>query len=133
MGIYSTLAKTEEKKSPRKTKDSRDKKEIKQTNIQTSKQTNKQVSKRANKFTSKQDYVTEYLAMKAYATYSFRLPPEIMKKFNQIFHRAQDRYEKELQKYALIVAALAVFLWDYEEKGKESDLYKLLIEKKEGR
>ena len=95
-----------------------------------SKQVSKQTSKHVNKFTNKQVYVEGFLAKKAFVTASFRLPPEIIDKFNEMYYLAKSRHKTDFKRYSIIVAALAVFLWDFETNGKESQLYKLLIEEK---
>jgi hypothetical protein len=94
-----------------------------------SKQVNKQTSTLVNMFTSKQVYITKYLSEKAYRTASWRVPQEIVDKFEEMYYLAKSKYRSDVKRYELIVAALALFLWDFETNGEESDLYKLLIAK----
>ena len=50
-------------------------------------------------------------------------------KFKEIYYLARSRYNADFKISSLAVAALAAFLWDFEENGEDSDLYKLLVEK----
>jgi hypothetical protein len=95
------------------------------------KQVNKQTSTLVNMFTSKQVYINKYLSEKAYRTASWRVPQEIVDKFEEMYYLAKSKYRSDVKRYELIVAALALFLWDFETNGEESDLYKLLIEKEQ--
>ena len=129
--IYPQKPKEQQKKPSKKGAKTVD---IKQTTTakrkHVSRQVSKQTSKQVNKFTNKQDYVKDFLAKKAFVTASFRLPPEIIDKFNEIFYLTKSRHKSDFKRYSIIVAALAVFLWDFEKNGKESELYKLLIDEK---
>ncbi len=98
-------------------------------NITVSKHANKKTSKLVNLSTSKHVYINKYLSEKAYRTASWRVPQEVVDKFEEMYHLAKYKYRSDVKRYELIVAALALFLWDFETNGEESDLYKLLIKK----
>ena len=127
--IYPQKPKRQQKKPSKKGAMTVDKKQTttgKRKHV--SRQVSKQTSKQVNKFTNKQDYVKDFLANKAFVTASFRLPPEIIDKFNEMYYLAKSRHKSDFKRYSIIVAALAVFLWDFENKGEKSEFYKLLIE-----
>ena len=102
----------------------------KQPHERKSKHVNKKTSKQVNMFTNKQVYVDKFLRTKAIMTASFRLPPEIVEKFNETYYSAKGEYKADFKRYSMIVAALAIFIWDYEQNGKDSDLYQLLVKTK---
>ena len=129
--IYPQKPKQQQKKPSKKGAMTVDKKQTttaKRKHV--SRQVSKQTSKQVNKFTNKQDYVKDFLAKKAFVTASFRLPPEIIDKFNEMYYLAKSRHKSDFKRYSIIVAALAVFLWDFENNGEKSEFYKLLIEEK---
>ena len=117
--IYPQKPKGQQKKASKKDAKTVDKK-------QTTTAKRKHVSRQE----SKQDYVKDFLSKKAFVTASFRLPPEIIDKFNEMYYLAKSRHKSDFKRYSIIVAALAVFLWDFENNGEKSEFYKLLIEEK---
>ncbi len=94
----------------------------------TRKQVHKNTSTQVNKYTSKHVYMYTFLSGEEGKPTSFRLPPRLMEKFDDIFYQANRQYKTGVKRYAIVVAALALFFWDFEQHGKESDFYKLLIE-----
>jgi len=81
-----------------------------------------------NTSTSKHVYMYTFLNGEEGKPTSFRLPPQMMEKFNDIFHQVNRQYKTSVKRYAIVVAALALLFWDFEQNGQESDFYKLLIE-----
>ena len=92
------------------------------------KKENIQTSKHSNKSTSKHVYIRSFLDEKAGDTVTFRLPPELMEKFEEIQSLITINYKTRLKRYEVVVTALAFLFWDFEENGEKSELYKLLIE-----
>ena len=122
MGTYSKLRQLSKSQSPTP-------KPKKATATRVREQEDKQTSKLVNKSTSKQVYVKEFLSKKALATVSFKVPPEITEKLRKVYLRANDRYG-EVKIYEIVVAALALFFWDFDENGEQSELYQLLVKGK---
>ncbi len=95
---------------------------------QTNKLENKQSSKQTNKSTSKHVYMQTFLAEKASDTVTFRLPPPLMEKFEEVQSLITIEHKKRLKRYEVVVAALAFLFWDFEQNGEKSELYQRLIQ-----
>ena len=78
-------------------------------------------------YTGKHVYIKKCLAFKPVATTTFRLPPEILAKFDEVYYLIKSRYKSKAKRYAIVIAALALLFWDFETHGKDSDLYKLVV------
>ena len=83
--------------------------------------------KHVNKSTSKHVYMELFLHGQKSRPTSFRLPSNIMDKFDDIFYQTNRHHKPGVKRYAIVVAALALFFWDYEQNGTESEFHKLLI------
>lgn len=88
---------------------------------------NKSTSKQVHKSPSKHVYLYTFLQAQDSKPTSFRLPSNIMEKFDDIFYQTNREHKGVVKRYAIVVAALALFFWDYEQNGTESEFYKLLI------
>lgn len=88
---------------------------------------NKSTSKQVHKSPSKQVYMYTFLQAQDSKPTSFRLPSNIMEKFDDIFYQTNREHKGVVKRYAIVVAALALFFWDFEQNGSESEFYKLLI------
>jgi hypothetical protein len=69
------------------------------------------------------------LETKAAKKESFRFPEELMEVLDDLPHEVKKTYGKRITKTAVFVAAFAAYLWEFKHKGKDSLLYKQLIEK----
>ncbi|MCP4417954.1 MAG: hypothetical protein GY805_15135 [Chloroflexi bacterium] len=98
------------------------------TQKQTNKLVKKQSRKQTNKKTSKHVYIQSFLAQKAGDTVTFRLPPELMDKFEEIEARIRIDHKAKLKRYEIVVTALASLFWDFEKNGEDSELCKTLID-----
>lgn len=65
--------------------------------------------------------------VKATNAATFRFPPELLEQLEEIEYGLRKTYKIKTTKNALVVAALALLLLEYEEKGTESALYQCLI------
>ena len=52
-----------------------------------------------------------------------------MEKLRKVYLRFNDRYG-QAKIYEIVVVALALLFWDFEQNGDESELYKLLVGRK---
>ncbi|MCP4417758.1 MAG: hypothetical protein GY805_14130 [Chloroflexi bacterium] len=94
---------------------------------QANKLVKKQSRKQTIKKTSKHVYIQTFLAKKAGDTVTFRLPPELMNKFEEIEARIRIEHKAKLKRYEMVVTALAFLFWDFEKNGADSELCKTLI------
>lgn len=91
------------------------------------KHVNKSTRKQVHKLPSKHVYLYTYLQGQESKPTSFRLPCNIMEKFDDIYYQTNRQHKGKVKRYAIVVAALALFFWDYEQNGTESEFHKLLI------
>lgn len=124
MGIYDELTKLDNL-SPTPGKDVQERaRGRKITRKKTSKQATKQSNKQENKLTNLHDYMQSFLRQKPSAIATFRLSPILLEKLDEVQYVAKKRHKIKLTKYLLVTVALAVLFWDYEQKGRESHLYR---------
>ena len=93
-----------------------------------SKQANIQTSKQASLQTSMQAYMQTTISEKATYAFTFRYPPELLDKLEDVLHGIKKQHRRKLTKNVVAVAALAFILSDFETYGEESMLYQLLIQ-----
>ena len=86
-------------------------------------------SVRARKHVSMQAYMRAIIEDKATNSFTFRYPPEVLNKLEEIIHKVWGKHRVKLTKNSMAVIGLAYLLWDFEENGKVSILYKLLVKK----
>lgn len=72
-------------------------------------------------------FVSRFLTTKSIVHTTFRYPTELLEKLDQVQYEIKTRHKKKITKNSILVAALAYMLWDLEELGQESILYKLLV------
>ena len=65
--------------------------------------------------------------MRSAGMVSFRYPQDLMDAMAEAQYQILKRYKVKLTKNAILVAALAFVLWDYEQKGEESLLCTHLV------
>lgn len=83
----------------------------------------------ARKHVSMQAYMRAIIEDKATNSFTFRYPPEVLHKLEEIIHQVWGKHKIKLTKNSMAVTGLAYLLWDFEENGRESILYKLLVKK----
>ena len=74
-------------------------------------------------------YMHSVLNQRATWSYSFRYPPELLEKLEEVLDQIKERYKTKLPKNQAGVAALAFLLRDFEINGEDSLLYKLLVKR----
>ena len=72
--------------------------------------------------------IAQALRMKATVHTTFRYPQDLLDSLEEVQYQLRRRYKKKITKNAILVAALAHFLWNFEASGKESGLFKGLID-----
>ncbi|MCA9923704.1 MAG: hypothetical protein KC421_15100, partial [Anaerolineales bacterium] len=77
---------------------------------------------------SKHVYIQTFLSQKAGDTVTFRLPPELMDKFEEIEARIRIEHKTKLKRYEMVVTALAFLFWDFEQNGEAGELCQLLVD-----
>ncbi len=75
-------------------------------------------------------FIQPYLDLKASNTVSFRYPDDLLEKLEEAQYTIKKRYSLKVTKNSILVAALAHVIWDFEQFGKESFLYKQLIDRR---
>ena len=124
MGIYDELTKLDNP-APTPDKDAqRNARKRKITKKKSTKQEIKQSSNQENKLTSLHDYMQSFTRQKPSALATFRLSPNLLEKLDEVQYEAKKRHKIKLTKYLLVTVALGILFWDYEQKGKESHLYR---------
>ena len=83
----------------------------------------------ARKHVSMQVYMRAIIEDKATNSFTFRYPPEVLNKLEEIIHQVWGKHSVKLTKNSIAVTGLGYLLWDFEENGNESILYKLLVKK----
>ena len=83
----------------------------------------------ARKHVSMQAYMRAIIEDKATNSFTFRYPPEVLNKLEEIIHQVWGKHKVKLTKNSMAVTGLAYLLWDFEENGKVSILYKLLVKR----
>lgn len=109
--VFQTEAKTEESASL-------------QANKQAILQTNKQASKQASLLAKLQ----ELRHLKASNAATFRFPLEILEKLEEIEFHIRKTYKIKVTKNTIVVAALALLLFEFDDHQLDSSLYKYLKE-----
>jgi len=71
--------------------------------------------------------VEQYLRLKGTDKTTFRYPKALIDLLADAQYEAKKRYGKKLTSNALAVAAMAWFLLDFEQRGKNSALYQVLL------
>lgn len=87
----------------------------------------KQSIKQINKLTSKHVYMKTFLDEKPLGIVTFRVPDSLLDKFDEMQYLLKKNHKKKLTRYSIVTAALAFLFWDYEERGVESELFKILV------
>jgi len=82
----------------------------------------KDARKQESKIERKQDFLRNWLDMKAAETTSFRYPPELLEKLNEVQYQLKSRHKAKATKNAILIAALAYIVWDFEKQGSDSIL-----------
>jgi GTP cyclohydrolase FolE2 len=73
------------------------------------------------------DFLKPFLEMRSAGMVSFRYPQDLMDVMAEAQYQIMKRHKRKLTKNAILVAALAFVLWDYERRSEESILYTHLI------
>lgn len=72
-------------------------------------------------------FLRPLLEMKAVRPLSFRYPHELIEQIEEIKYAIRKRHGKKVTKNAILITALAFILWDYEQHGKDSTLFKNIV------
>ena len=129
MGIYDELTKLDNP-SPTPDQDAQGSASARKiTRKKSSKQTIKQSRNQENKLTNLHDYMQSFTRQKPSAIATFRLSPNLLEKLDEVQYEAKKHHKIKLTKYLLVTVALAMLFWDFEQKGKESHLYRWFIDK----
>jgi hypothetical protein len=72
-------------------------------------------------------FLRSQLEVKPNSVVSFRYPEDLLDRLEQIQYAVRQQSRKKLTKNAILIAALAFLLWDYEQHDQESILYKHLV------
>lgn len=99
--------------------------------MSTSGQDYKSTSPHVDMSTNKQEYIRQFLQMKSSETPTFRCPPSLWEKVEELQYLFHKRHKMKLSTAALMVAAMASLFWDIECDEQGSDSYKLLLEQNE--
>lgn len=86
-----------------------------------------QASNIASKQTSLLAAVRAIGDLKATNAATFRFPPDLLDKLEEVEYRLRKNHKIKVTKNALIVGSLAFLLLEYEEKDIESVLYQYLL------
>jgi hypothetical protein len=73
------------------------------------------------------DFLKPFLGMRSAGMVSFRYPQDLMDAMAEAQYQIRKRYKVKLTKNAILVAALAYMLWDFEQNGEESLLYTHMV------
>ena len=73
-------------------------------------------------------FIYSFLDEKAGGTTSFRYPERLLKILKKLKNLVYDKYDKDVTKTSVVVAALAYVIWDFQQNGKRSLLYKMLVD-----
>ena len=73
-------------------------------------------------------FIHPFLDLKASNTVSFRYPTPLLEFLEEIQYKMKKKHSRKITKNAILVAALAYALWDFEQNGKASFLYQQLID-----
>jgi len=99
-----------------------------QANKQAILQTSKQVSNVASKQASLLAKLQELRHLKASNAATFRFPLEILEKLEEIEFHIRKTYKIKVTKNTIVVAALALLLFEFDDHQLDSSLYKYLKE-----
>ena len=82
----------------------------------------------ASKKARLQDAVKFYLALKNTKNTNFRYPVELVERLEDVEYQMRKHSGKRVKKTDLAISAIAYLIWDYEQRGEGSELYRILIE-----
>jgi hypothetical protein len=71
--------------------------------------------------------VQSALEMKSTTNTSFRYPQELLDRLEEVTFTIRKRYKKRVTKNAILIAALASCLFEFDEEGENSVLFKELV------
>jgi hypothetical protein len=91
-----------------------------------SKHANLQASNIANKQASLLAKMKDLGRLKATNAATFRFPPELLEKLEEIEYRLRKDHKIKATKNIILVGALAMLLCEFEEKATHSSLYQFL-------
>ena len=83
----------------------------------------------ARKHVSMHAYMRAIIEDKATNSFAFRYPPDVLNKLEETIHQVWGKHKIKLTKNSIAVMAMAYLLWDFEENGKESILFKMLVKR----
>lgn len=156
MGVYDKLANLEEQHSPtppenasnqaagtvpsakpqkqppakKKTTPPKSKKSFKQERKIENKKVSNEESLQESKEEMLLDFIRPYLALKAAHTVSFRYPAELLERLEEMQYKMKKQYGMKVTKNAILVAALAHIIWDFEQHGEASFLCRQLRDRR---
>jgi hypothetical protein len=92
-----------------------------------SKQASLQASNIANKQASLLAKMKEMGRLKATNAATFRFPPDLLEKLEEIEYQLRKEHKIKATKNIIVVGALAMLLYEFEDKATESSLYQYLM------
>jgi hypothetical protein len=87
-----------------------------------------QVSKKESKNVRFLTFLHKYLTDKSNQVMSYRVPGGMMQDLDDLHAELWQRFRAKTSRGALVATAVAYLIWDYKQNGKESVLYKHLLE-----
>jgi hypothetical protein len=131
-GVFTRLAElNDEKKSPQADMTASGQ-VSKSASLQVDKHASLQVDKSAGPQAdmTRESYIRGWLEMKASKRLTFRCPPDIWGKIEELKVQVHQRHKVKLSAAAMLTAAMASLFWDIEHNDPASLSYKLLLELK---
>jgi len=104
---------------------------LEEQNSPTSSDESKQASLQASNVASKQANLLakmkEMGRLKATNAATFRFPPDLLEKLEEIEYQLRKEHKIKATKNVIVVGALAMLLYEFEDKATESNLYRYLM------
>jgi hypothetical protein len=76
-------------------------------------------------------FLQTHLQAKADGVASFRYPQSVVDLLEDVVNDVWQRHRKKVTKTSVIVAAIASLVWDFEENGETSTLYRALVKEED--
>jgi hypothetical protein len=92
-----------------------------------SKQASLQASNVASKQANLLAKMKEMGRLKATNAATFRFPPDLLEKLEEIEYQLRKEHKIKATKNIIVVGALAMLLYEFEDKATESNLYRYLM------
>lgn len=72
------------------------------------------------------EFIRTYLEPKPVTHTTFRYPVELLERLDELQYRVKRAYKTKVTKTSVLVTALAYIIWDFEQNGRDSVLYKAM-------